>query len=64
MKELQEIWDESILERIKDLTNPEDPNLNVSPNQNNEEQKEEPKKEAIKIGNFNQTKKERETCFQ
>ena len=51
MNELQEIWDENILQRIKDLTSPEDPNIN-----NNEEQKEEQnKKEAIKIGNFHQT---------
>ena len=50
MKELQEIWDESILDRIKDLTNP---NLNAE--ENNEEQKEEQKKEPIKIGNFHQT---------
>ena len=50
MKELLEIWDESILERIKDLTNPEETNLN------NEEQKEEiNKKEPIKIGHFHQT---------
>ena len=51
MKELQEIWEESILERIKDLSNPEEQNIN-----NNDEQKEEqPQKEPIKIGHFHQS---------
>ena len=58
MKELQEIWDENILKRLKDLTTPEEPNPNATANANanNEENKEEQnKKEPIKIGHFHQT---------
>ena len=51
MNELQEIWDEKIVEKIKDLTNTQ-PNLEEA---KNNEVEEEPKKEGIKIGHFHQT---------
>jgi hypothetical protein len=51
MNELQEIWDEKIVEKIKDLTNTQ-PNLEEA---KNNEVDEEPKKEGIKIGHFHQT---------
>ena len=50
MNELSEIWDEVIIEKIKDLINIP---TNLEEAKNNEE--EEPKKEGIKIGHFHQT---------
>ena len=50
MNELNEIWDESIIEKIKELTNIP---TNIEEAKNNEE--EEQKKEGIKIGHFHQT---------